>query len=51
MYVSMFFCMMVTIGTEENIELPYTGVSGSYEPSDVIARNRIHVLCKSINFS
>lgn len=51
MCVGMFPCMMVPTVTEEDTEFPDAGASGKCEPSDVVAGNRIRVLCKSINCS
>lgn len=51
MCVGMFTCMMVPMVTEEDTEFPDAEGPGKCEPSDELAGNRIHDLCKSINCS
>lgn len=51
MCFGMFTCMMVPKATEEDPELPDAGVSGKCGAPDVVAGNRIHVLCKNISCS
>lgn len=45
MCFGIFTCMMVPKATEEDTEFPDAGVSGKCGAPDVVAGNRIHVLC------